>query len=177
MVPQKGVACMDTDERAERARENFRSGYNCPQSVVHAFDDVLEANGVDPDVALRLASPFGGGMGRLREVCGAVTGMFMLLGLMEGFSDPEEYDGKAALYEDAQRLAEEFRRQQGSILCRDLLGLSEGPSESAPERRTQAYYESRPCAELCACAAKLVAEKACQKKGSFGTLRGLAPAK
>lgn len=148
---------MDADERAERARNNFRTGYNCPQSVVHAFDDVLEANGVDPDTALRLASPFGGGMGRLREVCGAVTGMFMLLGLLEGFSDPEEYDGKAALYEDAQRLAEEFRRRQGSILCRDLLGLSDGPSDAAPERRTESYYESRPCAELCACAASLVA--------------------
>ena len=147
---------MDTDGRATRARNNFRAGYNCPQSVVHAFDDVLEANGIDPDTALRLASPFGGGMGRLREVCGAVTGMFMLLGLLEGFSDPEEYDGKAALYEDAQRLAEEFRKRQGSILCRDLLDLSEGPSDAAPERRTQAYYESRPCAELCACAASLV---------------------
>ena len=158
MVPQKGVVCMDADERAKRAMDNFREGYNCPQSVVHAFDDVLEANGIDPDTALRLASPFGGGMGRLREVCGAVTGMFMLLGLLEGFSDPEEYDGKAALYEDAQRLAEEFRRQQGSILCRDLLGLSDGPSESAPERRTEAYYESRPCAELCAYAARLVEE-------------------
>lgn len=155
---------MNTDERVDRARNNFQSGYNCPQSVVHAFDDVLEANGIDPDTALRLASPFGGGMGRLREVCGAVTGMFMLLGLLEGFSDPEEYDGKADLYEDAQRLAEEFRRRQGSILCRDLLGLSEGPSESAPERRTQAYYESRPCAELCACAAGLVADMA-QEKG------------
>lgn len=155
---------MNTDERAERARNNFQSGFNCPQSVVHAFDDVLVANGIDPDTALRLASPFGGGMGRLREVCGAVTGMFMLLGLLEGFSDPEEYDGKAALYEDAQRLAEEFRRRQGSILCRDLLGLSEGPSESAPEHRTQAYYESRPCAELCACAASLVADMA-QEKG------------
>ena len=147
---------MDADERAERARNNFLAGYNCPQSVIHAFDDVLEANGIDPDTALRLASTFGGGMGRLREVCGAVTGMFMILGLLEGFSDPGEYDGKAALYEDAQQLAGEFRKRQGSILCKDLLGLSDGPSESAPERRTQAYYESRPCAELCACAASLV---------------------
>ena len=156
---------MDEVNRAERARNNFRAGYNCPQSVVHAFDDVLEANGIDPDTALRLVSPFGGGMGRLREVCGAVTGMFALLGLLEGFSDPEEYDGKAALYEDAQRLAEEFRSMQGSILCRDLLGLSDGPSESSPERRTQAYYESRPCAELCACAASLV-EDLRQKAGT-----------
>lgn len=149
---------MDAKKREARARDNFLKGYNCPQSVVHAFDDVLEEHGMDSGSVLRLASTFGGGMGRLREVCGAVSGMFMILGVQEGYDDPDEYDGKAALYEDAQRLAERFRAEQGSILCRELLGLGEGSSESVPEHRTESYYANRPCSELCACAARLLAE-------------------
>ena len=149
---------MTGEERAERARNNFLAGYNCPQSVLHAFDDVLEEHGIEPSVALRLASPFGGGMGRMREVCGAVSAMLMIIGLTEGYDDPEVYDAKADLYARVQELAGAFRDENGSILCRELLGLGEGTSESAPEQRTQAYYESRPCAELCATAARIAGE-------------------
>ena len=149
---------MQAEERASRARQNFESGCNCPQSVVGAFDDVVARQGMDPEVALRLASPFGGGMGRLREVCGAVSGSLMVLGLVEGYSDPTIYDGKARLYEQVQELAARFREENGSILCRELLGLEEGPSSARPEERTESYYAARPCAELCASAARILSE-------------------
>lgn len=149
---------MLAEQRAERARQCFLAGHNCPQSVVNAFDDVLEDNGIDLATAVRLASPFGGGMGRMREVCGAVSGMLMILGLLEGYDDPAADDAKARLYERVQELADEFRAENGSILCRELLGLSEGPSEPTPSARTEAYYHSRPCAEYVASAARILAE-------------------
>ena len=149
---------MDAGERAQRARDNFLAGYNCPQSVIGAFEDILRENGVDPQTALRLSSPFGGGMGRMREVCGAVSGMLMVLGLVEGYDDPAAYDPKKMLYEHAQQLAGEFERQNGSILCRDLLGLQEGRDVATPERRTQEYYESRPCARIVESAARILGE-------------------
>lgn len=150
---------MSAEEREARARENFLAGHNCPQSVVHAFDDVLEENGIDPVVALRLASPFGGGMGRMREVCGAVSGMLMILGLVDGYDDPTEDDKKAELYAHVQQLADGFRAEHGTILCRELLRLQkEGADAPTPEKRTEAYYHARPCAEFCATAARLVGE-------------------
>lgn len=149
---------MRVRERESLARENFRAGHNCPQSVVLAFSDVLGEQGVDGRTAARLASPFGGGMGRMREVCGAVSGMLMVLGVVEGYDDPTDDAAKTALYEHVQELAGRFRDEQGSILCRDLLGLGDGPDAPVPERRTEAYYQARPCAELCACAARILAE-------------------
>lgn len=149
---------MDAEERACRARENFTNGYNCAQSVAMAFADVFGEQGVSPDVVARLSSPFGGGMGRLREVCGAVSAMLMVLGVVEGYDDPTTFDAKMELYQKVQRLAGEYRAQNGSIICRELLGLDEGPSEARPERRTDEYYKRRPCAELCASAARTLAE-------------------
>ena len=149
---------MMPEERAARARKNFESGYNCPQSVVSTFDDIVKEQGVDPVVALKLASPFGGGMGRLREVCGAVSGSLMVLGLVEGYNDPTTYDEKAHLYEQVQELAAQFKKENGSLLCRELLELEEGASSARPEERTEAYYAKRPCAELCASAARILAE-------------------
>ena len=141
---------MDAAEREELARRNFTAGYNCAQSVVRAFDDVFEEHGVDPETAALLASPLGGGMGRMREVCGAVSGMLLVLGLAEGYNDPEAFDAKKELYEKAQALAGAFKDENGSIICRELLGLDAGPSEATPEKRTESYYGSRPCAELVA---------------------------
>ena len=149
---------MNATDRATRAHENFLSGCNCPQSVVLAFDDVLAEHGLESATVACLASPFGGGMGRLREVCGAVSGMLMVLGVVEGYDDPSDYERKSALYAQVQELAGRFREEQGSILCRELLGLGEGPDDAAPERRTDAYYERRPCPEFCACAARILAE-------------------
>ena len=149
---------MDSNDRANKAKQSFLSGCNCPQSVVSAFSDVFEEHGIDMQTALRMASPFGGGMGRLREVCGAVSGMLMVLGLLEGYADVSDYDAKKDLYAHVQTLAERFRAENGSILCRELLGLSEGPDSSAPERRSDEYYERRPCPELVASAARILEE-------------------
>jgi C_GCAxxG_C_C family probable redox protein len=148
---------MDESERAELARQLFLEGYNCAQAVVLAFDDGLEEQGVDPKTAARMASPFGGGMGRLREVCGSVSGMLLVLGLAEGYDDPKAFAEKKELYEKVQELAGAFRAENGSIVCRDLLGLGAGPSGATPERRTDSYYRKRPCPELCGCAARILA--------------------
>ena len=147
---------MTETPRGTRARENFLKGYNCPQSVVLAYEDVVREHGIDPLTLVRLSSTFGGGMGRLREVCGAVSGMLMILGLLEGYDDPSAYEHKAELYETVQMLVGQFREQSGAILCRDLLGLGEGASESKPTPRTASFYEERPCAALISCAASIL---------------------
>ena len=144
--------------RGALARENFHKGYNCPQSVVLAFEDVVREHGIDPSTMVRLSSPFGGGMGRLREVCGAISGMLMVLGLEEGYDDPEVLEEKGLLYEHVQTLVERFREEQGAILCRDLLGLGEGASDPMPAPRTDDYYDARPCPDFIACAASLLEE-------------------
>lgn len=149
---------MDSNERSVLARQNFLEGYNCAQSVALAFADVFEERGIDATTLAQLASPFGGGMGRLREVCGTVSGMLMVLGLLEGYDDPSADKTKMELYQKVQELAGQFRDQNGTILCRELLGLPEGPDDPTPEKRTQAYYHKRPCAEYCASSARILAE-------------------
>lgn len=146
-------------EKARLAGRYFKEGYNCCQSVVLAF--APEA-GLDGKTAALLGSSFGGGMGRLREVCGAVSGMFLVLGLVDGYDSPADIRGKAAQYARVQKLAEKFRGENGSIVCRELLGLAEHTSGPDPEKRTEAYYQKRPCAELVECAAGLL-EKELQK--------------
>ena len=140
-------------ENALLAGRYFKEGYNCCQSVVLAF--APEA-GLDEKTAARLGSSFGGGMGRLREVCGAVSGMFLVLGLVQGYDSPADACGKAVQYARVQKLARQFRDENGSIVCRELLGLAEHTSCPVPEKRTKAYYRKRPCAELVACAAEFL---------------------
>ncbi len=135
---------------AEKAKELFKQGYNCSQAVLLAFEDVT---GLDPQTALMLSSSFGGGMGRLREVCGAVSGMFMVIGILYGYADPKDQSGKTEHYKRIQALAEAFKAENGSIVCRELLGLGGGADAPVPELRTDAYYKKRPCAELVAIAA------------------------
>lgn len=141
--------------KEETARQNFLNGYNCCQSVFVSFCDEC---GISRETALMLASPFGGGMGRLREVCGAVTAMGMVLGLTEGYTQPGDDAGKAALYCRVQQLAQRFCKETGSMICRELLGLPAGASDPVPEKRTVSYYEKRPCAGYIACAARLLEE-------------------
>lgn len=144
-------------EYGQKAKELFLEGYNCAQAVVLAFGDVIQKNGnIDTKTLLKMASPFGGGMGRLREVCGSISGIFMVLGILEGYHAPEDRQGKIDLYRDVQQLAGEFQRKNGSILCRELLGLEPGKSQPVPEERTRAYYESRPCPEKIADAAEIL---------------------
>ena len=127
------------------AKELFSKGYNCSQSVFAAFCD---ETGMDFETALKLSSSFGGGMGKLREVCGAVTGMFMVVGMLDGYSEPDDSEAKAKHYQLIQSLAVKFREGNGSIICRELLDLPEGSDNPVPEERTEAYYTRRPCGEL-----------------------------
>lgn len=135
------------------AGELFQQGYNCAQAVVCAHCEKL---GVDKDTALKFASSFGGGMGRLREVCGAVSGMFMVLGLKDGYTNPEDNTAKKELYEKVQALAKKYEEEFGSIVCRELLGLDEKRSVATPEKRTETYYKKRPCKEMVQFAADLI---------------------
>ena len=141
--------------RADRAEELFRQGYNCSQSVFAAFSDLV---GMTTEEAARMASPFGAGFGKLREVCGAVSGMTLLAGCLQGYSDPEDYESKNELYALIQKMCAEFKDAEGSIICRDLLGLKEGDDLAEPSVRTEEYYRSRPCIGACRTAAE-IAEK------------------
>lgn len=143
------------DKHGEAAKNYFLEGYNCAQSVLLAFQEEL---GLDPDTAARLSSSFGGGMGRLREVCGAVTGMFLAAGILYGYSDPKDTAGKKSQYERVQQLAQAFAERNGSIVCRELLGLDHHTDSPTPSARTEAYYKKRPCADLVADAAEILAE-------------------
>ena len=133
------------------AEQNFEAGCNCAQSVLLAFSDLT---GLDDKTALAISSSFGAGMGRLREVCGAVSGMFMVAGLLYGGKASQEE--KAAHYERLQLLAARFREKNGSYLCRELLAGVPVTSGAAPEARTAEYYKTRPCKHLCGDAAELL---------------------
>lgn len=132
-------------DHASRARELFLQGYNCSQAVFCAFCDVT---GLDTDAAARMASSFGGGLGRLREVCGTVSGAALVLGMVRGYSDPKDYAAKKAHYALIQEFARRFEAESGSIICRELLRGVEVTSGGAPEARTAEYYKKRPCPEL-----------------------------
>lgn len=126
---------------ANKAEELFLSGYNCAQAVFGAYAEEL---GLSFDTAMKLSAPFGGGMGRMREVCGACSGMFMAAGLLYGYAGPETGEAKAKHYELIRGLADQFKQENGSIICRELLG--EGSQiGGTPEQRTEKYYKARPC--------------------------------
>jgi len=152
-IRHKGLVKVDT--KSEEAKALFESGANCAQAVLGAFTAEC---GLDLDQAMRLASSFGGGMGRLREVCGAVSGMFMVIGLTEGYSDPTSKAEKGQHYARVQALAAAFKDKAGSLICRELLGLPPGADEPVSDARTDAYYKSRPCAELVGLAAQILDE-------------------
>ena len=140
---------------AKKAKELFMEGYNCAQAVLCSFEDLT---GLDRETSARLASSFGGGMGRMREVCGTVSGALMVLGLLSGYSRPEDQEGKKAHYHLVQEFSRRFREENGSIICRDLLsGVNTTPGKD-PEKRTDDYYKKRPCPDLVSFAAKLADE-------------------
>ena len=133
---------------AVKAMALFKEGYNCSQAVCLAFADVYsEKYAIEESTILKLSSSFGGGMGRLREVCGAVTGMFIVAGILYGYDAPDADEQKKAHYARIQKLAHDFEVQSGSIICRDLLGLTQKRDEPVPEKRTESYYQKRPCVE------------------------------
>ena len=139
--------------KEQLARDYFKQGYNCAQSVFLAYAPEL---GFDKETALKLSSSFGGGMGRLREVCGAVSAMFMVAGLKFGYIENDNDEIKSKHYERIQNLASEFKSRNGSIICRELLGLEDGADSFVPSRRTQEYYEQRPCEEFIADACRIL---------------------
>lgn len=143
------------EEYSAKAKELFEQGYNCAQSVILAFEDVT---GLDTKTAATLSSSFGGGMGRLREVCGAVSGMFMVAGILKGYDDPKAKEEKADHYAFIQSLAADYKAENGSIICRELLDLP-GAQSPVPEERTAEYYIRRPCGDYVAHAAKLLAQR------------------
>ena len=142
--------------RGDRARELFREGYNCSQAVTLAFADELEARGISKEMAAGLASPFGGGLGRLREVCGCVSGMALVCGALEGYTDPKAAAEKQDHYKKIQELVTTFKNENGSYICRELLAGINTDTDPVPEARTESYYKKRPCAELAACAADIL---------------------
>ena len=142
----------DTNARAERAAAYFAEGYNCAQAVFLTYSEEL---GIPTETGLMLSSSFGGGMGRLREVCGAVSGMFMAAGLKFGYADPKNSAAKKRHYAMIQELARRFEAENGSIVCRTLLGLDRKKDDPTPEARTDAYYKKRPCKELVAAAVRI----------------------
>lgn len=149
------MAKVNIEERVEAAKGLFQKGYNCAQSVVMAYADII---GEEPEVLAKIAASFGGGMGRLREVCGTVSGMSLLAGWFEPCPTATDAEAKRRNYALVQQFAETFRQQNGAIVCRTLLGLDRVKDEPTPAPRTAEYYRKRPCKELVGDAARIVAE-------------------
>ena len=156
------------EERVEKARRLFKEGgYNCCQAVVLAYNDVF---GIDDAMAAALSSGFGGGMGRMREVCGSVSGMVLLAGLLKPACDPSDKAARTGNYALVQEVAGEFKAMNGSIICKELLGLTGGPvaegkgihgipESPTPSDRTPEYYKKRPCEELVGISARIIGKK------------------
>lgn len=140
--------------KREEAMTLFEEGYNCAQAVAGAFRDEVS---MELDVIVKLASGFGGGIGRLREVCGAVSGMVLVANMLYGYESPIDMNSKKNHYNDIQTLAKRFSERNGSYICRELLGLSvTGADSPVPEKRTTEYYQKRPCKELVGDAAEIL---------------------
>ena len=139
----------------EPAYRLFLDGYNCAQAVFCAFEDMT---GIDRNTGAALASSFGGGIGRMREVCGAVSGGAMVLGILKGYSDSKNGEAKKAHYALVREFAERFKEQNGSYICRELLGGVSVTPGGDPEERTEQYYKKRPCPELVRQAAEILDE-------------------
>ncbi len=144
---------MEKKSHAEKAVELFLSGYNCAQSVLVAFCDVT---GMDETTALKLSSSFGGGIGRMREVCGAFSGISMVAGILYGYDHTSDDKQKVAHYALIQRMAAEFKEKHDSIVCRDLIASLKKDSNPTPEKRTEQYYKERPCAKFVRDAAEIM---------------------
>lgn len=150
----KKVLCKNTMKHDIIAKDLFLDGYNCAQSVYIAFSDVT---GMTREASAAISSSFGGGIGRLREVCGAVSGMVMVAGVLYG-GDCRDGKEKAAHYERVRDLVGRFKERNGHYICRELLSLPEGTAGGDPEKRTAEYYKKRPCAELVRMAAEILDE-------------------
>ena len=135
----------------EKASKMFYDGYNCAQAVAVAFCDLT---GLNEKTTAKMISTFGGGMGRLREVCGAVSGMLFVLGCLYGYDEFTDDEAKKQTYQQVQELAKAFQAQNGSVICREI--LKNPPTDPNPFPRTEEYYATRPCVRMVATAAKLM---------------------
>lgn len=142
----------DIERRVEKAKALFKQGFNCSQAVCAACADLY---GMDEETALRVAASFGGGIGRMRQTCGAACGMFVLAGLENGSAKAGDAEGKKQNYALVQDLAAKFKQVNGSLICAELLGIAPKPQEPTPETRTEAYYQKRPCVEMVANAVRI----------------------
>ena len=147
--------------RKELAINYFKEGYNCSQAIVLAFKDVLS---VDANDLCKIASPFGGGISRMRETCGAVTGMVLVLGNLIGYDTPEMGEKKHELYKNTQELLKIFEKKYGSLTCRVLLNLSSQHDDPKPSPRDHSFFEKRPCPELIGGAAEILDNYIKEKK-------------
>lgn len=146
-------------KHSDRALELFKQGYNCSQAVFCAFGDEFD---MDEETALRVSAGLGGGVGRMREVCGTITGAALVAGMLYGATDGKDSQKKAETYEKVREIADEFRKDNPSIICRELLGLTkeaQAKETATPEARTEHYYKKRPCSELVEYTAKIIDEK------------------
>ena len=146
----------EIESRVSAAITLFEQGYNCSQAVFMAYADKYQ---IDRETAAKLATSFGGGMGRLREVCGAVSGMFFVLGLHYPFTQPTDKVAKDANYKAVQRTAAEFKSAMGSYICADLLKTKREPQQPESAERNEAYYNLRPCTRCVAVAAEIVGKE------------------
>ena len=159
---------MSYDDRVQRAVELFMEGYGCCQSVFCAFADLY---GLDGEMALRLSAGFGGGVGRMRMMCGTCSALVMLAGLERGQTRGEDREGKAACYQLTRELLEAFRQQNGSIICAELLqmnGVKAETDTSKPAERNAEYYRVRPCARKVESAARVFADYMASRRASEG---------
>lgn len=145
-----------TESRRKQALEAFANGCNCAQAVFATYADLF---GIDRQTAMNLTNAMGGGISRLREVCGTVSAVALLCGLAEGDVDPSDLKGREAAYQRTRELLAEFEAENGSIVCRELLGMLGREQSAAPSERTPEYYKKRPCARFVDCAARIVEEK------------------
>lgn len=149
-------------DHAALAEQYFLSGCNCSQAVVCAFMDLT---GLDFDTSMKLGSSFGGGFGRLREVCGAFSGACIVAGLLFGYTDEKDKDQKLAHYAVIQDMAARFKKLHGSMICREMLAGVETTPGLVPEDRTPEYYKKRPCPKISASAAAILDEILAEREG------------
>lgn len=162
----KKIDEQEMNARVQRAVDNFMQGYGCCQSVVAAFADLY---GLDDTMSKRVAAGFGGGVGRLRMMCGAVSGIVMLVGLDCGQTEGSDRTGKSHCYQVVQQLLAEFKEQNGSVICAELLGLKghdKAMTSYVASPRTAEYYKTRPCAAKVECAAKIFAAYLMEKENN-----------
>lgn len=146
----------DIEERVKMAVQNFESGFNCAQSVFLAYSDVFE---LEPNMAKMMSVSFGGGVGRMREICGTVSAMAMLAGFKYPVLDQTNQEARTKNYGIVQKMADRFKEKHGTIVCRSLLPAAEAAQTApAPSERNAAYYAKRPCSKYVGDAARIAGQ-------------------